>query len=97
VGLTSGGLSGWNTSAHTSFNGYDTTQWAGINVGPDLGLDGHDNPIPITIVTAETAGGGTGGSVPDAASTALLTLFGLSLLIITQRFMGVRAALNQLL
>jgi hypothetical protein len=97
VGLTSAGLSNWGTSAHTSFNGYDTTQWAGINVGPDLGLDAHDNAISITLVTAESAGGGTGGSVPDAASTALLTLFGLSLLIITQRFMGVRAALNQLL
>ena len=97
VGLTSDGLSNWGTSAHTSFNGYDTTQWAGINVGPDLGLDANGNPIPITIVTAETAGGGTGGSVPDAASTAMLTLFGLGLLVITQRFMGVRTVMAQLL
>jgi hypothetical protein len=60
-------------------------------------LDANGNPIPITIVTAETAGGGTGGSVPDAASTAMLTLFGLGLLVITQRFMGVRTVMAQLL
>ncbi len=83
VGLTSAGLSNWGTSAHTSFEGYNSTMWSGINVGPDLGLDSAGNPIPITIVTASEVSGGTSGggsSVPDAASTALLIAVGLGLL-----------------
>jgi len=69
--LTSPGLSNWNTSAHTSYDGYDSTKWTGINIGPDLGLDAAGNPIAITIVTAATASGAT---TPDSGST--LTLLG---------------------
>jgi len=93
VGLTSAGLSNWSTSAHTSFDGYNPTMWSGINVGPNLGVDSSGHPIPITIVTATEVSGGTGGGtgVPDTASTVLLVLFGLGMLIAVRGF-GVRAA-----
>jgi len=74
LGLSSAGLSGWSTSAHVSFLGADPTLWTAINVGPDL--EGGAG-APITIVSAGSAGGGTHGGAPDAAST--LGLLGLAL------------------
>ncbi len=53
--LTSAGLSSWNTSAHESFNA-DPTLWASINTGGGGEF--------VTVVTKETADGGTGG-VPE--------------------------------
>jgi hypothetical protein len=86
VGLTSAGLSDWDTSAHTSFEGFDPTLWNGINIGPDL--DG--GMVPITIVTASAASGGTGGgTVPDAASTSLLVVLGLASIVAARRYIGV--------
>ncbi|MHB1241695.1 MAG: hypothetical protein ACYC18_14535 [Gammaproteobacteria bacterium] len=65
-GLTSSGISNWNTAAHNSWTGYDTSLWTGINTAPDGSA--------ITLVSKATAGGGTGGtpSVPDPATLALL-------------------------
>ena len=70
VGLTSAGLSGWNTSAHVSFSGYDSTKWEGINTGDGL-FDAAGKPVAITIITASEKGGGTSG-VPDSGSTLSL-------------------------
>lgn len=69
TGLSSAGLSNWDTSAHNTFNGADTTLWTPINV--------NGASDPITIVSAATAGGGTsGGGVPEASSTLGLTFLG---------------------
>lgn len=67
LGLTSAGLSSWSTSAHDSWSGYDTSKWNGIN------LDGSDLSQAVTLVSASTAGGGTGGA-PEVTSTAALLL-----------------------
>jgi len=80
TGLTSAGLSNWNTSAHESFVGSDPSLWTAINV--------NGAGDPITIVTASTAGGGTGGpgsSVPDGGSTCLLLLLGGGLICLGMR------------
>jgi hypothetical protein len=72
LGLTSAGLSGWETSAHESFEGYDPTKWTAINEGATLA-------DPITIVSAQAASGGTGGSgVPDNGLTLAMMAFGLA-------------------
>jgi hypothetical protein len=83
-GLTSGGLSDWGTSAHVSFAGADSTLWTAINQGPDVGA-------PITIVSAQSAAGTTGGAAPDAASTALLAAFGLGALFSGRRSLGLKS------
>ncbi len=80
IGLTSGGLSDWNTSAHQSFSGANTTLWTAINV--------NGAGVPITLVSAATASGGTGGSVPDSASTGLLAGIGLIALIASRRLVA---------
>ena len=61
TGLTSAGLSGWGTSAHSSFTGFTTSLWTGINVV------GGSLTSFVTIVSASTAGGGigAGGGCPD--------------------------------
>jgi len=72
LGLTSAGLSGWETSAHESFMGYDPTLWTAINEGATLA-------DPITIVSAQFASGGTGGSgVPDNGLTLAMMALGLA-------------------
>lgn len=78
TGLSSAGLSNWSESAHQSFQGSDPLLWTAINV---MNGDG----APITIVSAATAGGGTGGSVPDATSTAGLVLLGFALISLAGR------------
>lgn len=89
TGLTSAGLSDWSTSAHASFSGYDSTLWTAINVGPDL-VGGTG--APITLVSAATASGGTGGSVPDSTSTAGLLFLGLALTVIAGSRLPLRLA-----
>lgn len=68
-GLTSAGLSNWGTSAHDSWQGWDTTAWTGINV-----ITGTARAI--TLVSADTAGGGTtgGGPVPEPGTIVLLAI-----------------------
>jgi hypothetical protein len=66
-GLTSPGLSNWSTSAHNEFTAIDTTMWNGINI--DGGIPGNY----VTIVSASTAGGGTGApGVPEPSTIFLL-------------------------
>ena len=65
--LTSAGLSNWSTSSHSSWSGWDTTVWTGIN---ELGTTGR----AVTLVSADTAGGGTGGIIPEPGTFALLGL-----------------------
>lgn len=66
-GLDSAGLSDWNTSGHEFFSGLDTSIWTGIN------LNGSADGQFVTIVSAGTASGGTGGNVPEPIT---LSLFG---------------------
>lgn len=80
LGLTSAGLSDWETSAHETYDGSDSTLWTAINV------DGDGNPI--TIVSAAEVTGGTGGTVPDAGSTALLGGIAFSLIGVCRRWMS---------
>lgn len=86
AGLTSAGLSGWNDSAHDTFNITDSSKWTAINTtaaGP-----------AITIVSAATAGGGT-SSVPDTGSTlAMLLLSVVSFGVIRHFVRGEGAALS---
>jgi hypothetical protein len=70
LGLTSAGLSDWDTAAHESYDDYDPSLWTDINETGDQ---------PITIVSAATASGGTSGA-PDAGSTALLGTMALGFL-----------------
>jgi hypothetical protein len=78
-GLTSAGLSNWNSSSHTSWTGADASQWTAINV------DGFGTAV--TLVSAETAGGGTGpgdSNTPEASSIVVwagLGLVGMTVLI----------------
>jgi hypothetical protein len=66
-GLTSAGLSNWSTSAHTEFTALDVSMWNGINI--DGGIPGNY----VTIVSASTAGGGTGApGVPEPGTFFLL-------------------------
>jgi hypothetical protein len=67
AGLTTGGISGWSTSSHESWTGYDTSLWTAINTNSSGGA--------VTLVSAATADGGT--SVPDNGST--LGLLGLAM------------------
>lgn len=60
-GLTSAGLSNWNTSAHDSYSGFDTNLWTDINVDP--------SGDAVTLVSKATAGGGTDGEVPEGGMT----------------------------
>ncbi len=83
LGLTSGGLSDWNTSAHQSFSGADSGLWTAINVNGD--------GVPITLVSAATASGGTEPGVPDAASTALLAGLGMVALFAARGLNGRKA------
>ncbi len=84
LGLSSSGLSNWGESAHQSFSGANTSLWTAINV------NGSD--VPITLVSAATASGGTKGSgVPDSSSTALLAGLGLAALVAARR-LSVRKA-----
>jgi hypothetical protein len=57
-GLTSAGLSNWNTSAHEAFS-FDSS-WTAIN------LDGAGGAI--TIVSTATVDGGTDGAVPEPST-----------------------------
>lgn len=67
TGLTSAGISGWNTAAHESYSGFDTSKWAGIN---QLGSSTTDF---VTIVSANAVSGGIGTpTVPEPASIVLL-------------------------
>jgi hypothetical protein len=84
--LTSAGLSGWNTSAHDSYFGYDTTKWVGIN------LTGFGDAV--TLVSKDTAGGGTSGGVPDVTSTAGLLLVAFAGLILLSRRSPLAAAVK---
>jgi len=67
--LTSAGLSNWSTSAHEIWDSPDTTVWTGINrANSETG--GY-----VTLVSADTAGGGiVGGGVPEPATWAMLIL-----------------------
>lgn len=64
-GLSSAGLSNWSSSAHVGFSGLDTSKWNGIN------LNGEVEGDFVTIVSAETAGGGTGG-VPEPSTWVMM-------------------------
>lgn len=65
TGLTSAGLSNWGTSAHETYRILDSTKWVGIN------LDGGSEADFVTIVTADTAGGGI-GTVPEPGTYAMM-------------------------
>jgi hypothetical protein len=70
TGLTSAGLSNWDTAAHTGFTGLDTSIWTGINVdGTVCGPTGPCSEF-VTIVTQ----GGTGGIGTPEPGT--LVMFG---------------------
>lgn len=71
-GLTSSGISGWNTSAHNGWTGFDTGRWTGINTNAD-------GTTAITLVSKATAGGGTGGGTPSVPDPATLALIGIGL------------------
>jgi hypothetical protein len=64
-GLTSAGLSNWNTSAHDSWDSSNPSTWTAINT------DG--GPNSVTLVTNGGSGGLTpgGGAVPEPASVTL--------------------------
>jgi hypothetical protein len=65
-GLTSAGLSDWSTSAHVGFTDLNTTDWNGINLNGDVPGDF------VTIVSASTAGGGTGGTIPEPSTWVMM-------------------------
>lgn len=67
-GLSSAGLSNWNSSAHSSWNSADSSVWTVINVDNSSGLD-------ITLVT----NGAAGGLTPSAPEPASMTLAGMGL------------------
>jgi hypothetical protein len=80
TGLTSAGLSNWNTSAHTEFTGLSSA-WTGINIdGSTFGSDSVscDTSTPdaacdfVTIVSASSAGGGIIVGAPEPSSLLLL-------------------------
>jgi hypothetical protein len=80
TGLTSAGLSNWNTSAHVIFANIDTTVWTGINVDGNQ-CDASGNSLTggpcnafVTIVTQ----GGMGGITTPEPGT--LVMFGSGLL-----------------
>jgi len=70
TGLTSAGLSNWGTSSHDQFTISDSSLWTAINTG-----GAGEN---VTIVSAESASGGT--TVPDATATVGLLGMGFMLL-----------------
>jgi hypothetical protein len=65
-GLTSAGISNWDTAAHDGFTDLDTSEWNGIN------LDGDVPGDYVTIVSAGTAGGGTSGTVPEPSTWVMM-------------------------
>jgi hypothetical protein len=87
-GLTTAGLSNWNTSSHQSWTGTDTTKWAQINVLGGLdscGADTSPNPSAdackafVTLIKAEDAGGGLGGGLTPVPEPSTLVLLGTAL------------------
>lgn len=78
-GITTAGLSGWNTSSHLAF-ATDIAGYVGINYE-----GGNSSGRLITIVTAGQEDGGTsGGEVPPSAEVSApssLALFGLGLVL----------------
>jgi hypothetical protein len=73
AGLTSAGLSNWGTSAHVEFTGL-SVDWNGINVDgnfTDCGDPAGGKCDYVTIVSASSVGGGTGGT-PEPSSILLL-------------------------
>ena len=85
TGLTTAGLSDWNTSAHDNWTGTDTAKWSQINVDGGTCSDSSPNPAEakctafVTLIKAEEAGGGlTPGTpevpaaVPEPSSLVLL-------------------------
>lgn len=80
AGLTSAGLSNWSSSAHVGF--WDlSSAWTAINVDGSNSCGGASSGFTcyVTILSAATAGGGTGTSVPEPAE---LGMFGLGLALI---------------
>ena len=66
TGLTSGGLSDWETSAHDIWTSSDPTLWTGINTA-------GSGPGFVTLVSKATAGGTiAGGGVPEPTAWALM-------------------------
>src|SRR5579875_1670433 len=84
TGLTSAGLSNWNTASHISFWNLDPSDWVGINVNGDDDCGGAPATCYVTIISAGTASGGIG--VPEPAD---LGVFGLGLLLVGA-FVGLR-------
>lgn len=74
-GLTSAGLSGWGTSAHSSWNSADTSVWTVINVSSLTGGVPSPGALDITLVT-NGASGGLSAAAPEPAS---MTLAGMGL------------------
>jgi hypothetical protein len=64
AGLTSAGLSNWGTSDHDQYGILNSSIWNGINTA------GASTTQFVTIVSANSSGGGTGG-VPEPASIVL--------------------------
>lgn len=79
AGLTSAGLSNWSTSAHMGFWNLSSA-WTAINVDGNNSCAGAASGATcyVTILSAATAGGGT-GTVPEPAE---LGMFGLGLALI---------------
>jgi hypothetical protein len=75
TGLTSAGLSNWSSSSHRDFFNVDATMWNGINLDGSFPAGDHF----VTIVSASTAGGGIGGTVPEPSS---IMLFGSAMLLV---------------
>jgi len=73
TGLTSAGLSGWNTSAHDFYTITDTSKWVGINTL------GASTTQFVTIVSAGSAGGDiTPSPEPSTVvSAGVAVLFGI--------------------
>jgi hypothetical protein len=65
TGLTSSGLSNWNTSAHDDWLAPDLTKWTGINTDGGTGF--------VTLVTDGGTGGISGG-VPEPSTWAMMIL-----------------------
>lgn len=85
TGLTSAGLSNWDTSAHISFWNLNPADWVGINVNGDDDCGGEPATCYVTIVSAGTVTGGIGG-VPEPGEFGM---FGLGMLLIGA-FVGLR-------
>lgn len=89
--LTTAGLSNWSSSAHTDFYDVDPSKWIGINV------DGGNNcktavgaDCFVTIISAETGGGGITTPEPNG-----LLMMGLGLLATLLAAGGLRLRRNE--